>query len=82
MSDQKPSGMRGWSRGAVLTVAVVTAVATAAIAEANCRRCHEPVVQAMGTPAHNGSRDISCIRCHGSVGHMQLAATSVAEPSR
>jgi cytochrome c nitrite reductase small subunit len=53
-----------------------------AIAEANCRRCHEPVVQAMGTPAHAGSRDISCIRCHGSVGHMQLAATSVAEPSR
>ena len=32
MSDQKPSGMRGWSRGAVLTVAVVTAVGTAAIA--------------------------------------------------
>ena len=39
-----------------------------AIAEANCRRCHEPVVQTMGTPAHAGSRDISCIRCHGSVG--------------
>jgi cytochrome c nitrite reductase small subunit len=52
------------------------------IAEANCRRCHDPVVQTMGTPAHAGSRDISCIRCHGSVGHMQLAATSVAEPSR
>ena len=32
MSDEKPSGMRGWSRGAVLTVAVVTAVGTAAIA--------------------------------------------------
>ena len=32
MSDQKPSGMRGWSRSAVLTVAVVTAVGTAAIA--------------------------------------------------
>src|SRR4029453_14481953 len=31
------------------------------IAEANCRRCHEPVVQAMGTPDHAGSRDISCI---------------------
>ena len=52
------------------------------IAEANCRRCHEPIVQAMGTPAHVGSRDISCIRCHGSVGHMELGATNVAEASR
>ena len=53
-----------------------------AIAEANCRRCHEPVVQAMGTPAHIGPRDISCIRCHGSVGHLELAATNVADSSR
>ena len=50
-----------------------------AIAEANCRRCHEPVVQAMGTPAHAGSEDISCIRCHGSVGHVELYATNVAD---
>ncbi len=53
-----------------------------AIAEANCRRCHEPVVQAMGTPAHSGPRDISCVRCHGSVGHLELAATNVADSSR
>ncbi len=53
-----------------------------AIAEANCRRCHEPVVAAIGTPAHAGSRDISCIRCHGSVGHMELSATNVPEPPR
>ena len=53
-----------------------------AIAEANCRRCHEPVVEAMGTPAHAGSRDISCVRCHGSVGHMELAATNVADAWR
>jgi cytochrome c nitrite reductase small subunit len=52
------------------------------IAEANCRRCHEPIVQAMGTPAHVGSRDISCIRCHGSVGHMEFGATNVGEASR
>ena len=48
------------------------------IAEANCRRCHAGIVRAMGTPAHAGTPDISCIRCHGSVGHMELAATSTA----
>ena len=32
MSDQEPGGLRGWSRSAVLTVAIVTAVGTAAIA--------------------------------------------------
>jgi cytochrome c nitrite reductase small subunit len=48
------------------------------IAEANCRRCHEPVVAAMGTPAHAGTPDLSCVRCHGSVGHLELSATNVA----
>ena len=32
MRDQEPDGLRRWSRSAVLTVAIVTAVATAAIA--------------------------------------------------
>ncbi len=50
-----------------------------AITEANCRRCHAPVVQAMGTPSHAGSDAISCIRCHGSVGHLELFATNVAQ---
>ena len=50
-----------------------------AIAEANCRRCHDAIVQAMGTPAHAGSLEISCIRCHGSVGHVELYATNVAD---
>jgi cytochrome c nitrite reductase small subunit len=49
-----------------------------AIAEANCRRCHEPIVQAMGTPSHAGPDELSCIRCHGSVGHVELFATNVA----
>jgi cytochrome c nitrite reductase small subunit len=52
------------------------------VAEANCRRCHEAVVQAMGTPSHAGSDEISCIRCHSSVGHMEVGATSVAAAGR
>jgi cytochrome c nitrite reductase small subunit len=47
-------------------------------AEANCRRCHDAVVQAMGTPSRRASDEISCIRCHGSVGHAELFATNVA----
>jgi cytochrome c nitrite reductase small subunit len=57
---------------------ITASASTRKIAEDACRHCHEPVVQAMGTPAHAGSREISCIRCHGSVGHMELFATNVA----
>jgi len=52
------------------------------VVEGNCRRCHEAVVNAMGTPSHAGSDEISCIRCHSSVGHMELGATSVAAAGR
>jgi cytochrome c nitrite reductase small subunit len=52
--------------------------ASRAVVGANCRRCHEAVVLAMGMPSHAGSDEISCIRCHSSVGHMELGATSVA----
>jgi cytochrome c nitrite reductase small subunit len=59
----------------------IRATATSrSIAEANCRRCHGAVLEAMGTPAHAGSADVSCVRCHGSVGHMELSATNVAGP--
>jgi len=58
----------------------IRATATSrAIAEANCRRCHDEVVQAMGTPSHAGHDELSCIRCHGSVGHLELFATNVAD---
>ena len=48
-----------------------------AITEAACRRCHDDVVQAMGTPAHVSGDALSCIRCHSSVGHQELAAVSL-----
>ena len=53
------------------------------ITEAACRRCHDEVVQAMGTPAHAGSEPSSCVRCHGSVGHLELspvASSAAGEP--
>ena len=46
------------------------------ITERNCLRCHEDIVQAMGAPVHAGERDLSCIRCHSSVGHAELGAVS------
>jgi cytochrome c nitrite reductase small subunit len=49
------------------------------VVEQNCRRCHEPVVEAMGTPSHAGEGSPSCVRCHGSVGHAELSATNVAQ---
>lgn len=51
---------------------------TRGIVEANCRRCHEAIVQAMGASSPSGPDGVSCIRCHASVGHMELGATSVA----
>jgi cytochrome c nitrite reductase small subunit len=38
------------------------------IVEHNCRRCHEALVSVMSA-GHPESHDLSCIRCHGSVGH-------------
>lgn len=42
------------------------------VTEQACRHCHEDVVASMLAVAsgHGGERgDLSCIRCHGSVGH-------------
>jgi cytochrome c nitrite reductase small subunit len=48
-----------------------------AVTERACRHCHGEVVQAMiAREADPGGRDfVSCIRCHGSVGHKELSAT-------
>jgi cytochrome c nitrite reductase small subunit len=40
--------------------------ASAAVVEANCRRCHAPLVEDI---AHG--RDVACVRCHRSVGHLR-----------
>jgi cytochrome c nitrite reductase small subunit len=61
----------------------IRATATSrAIAEANCRRCHGEVIEAMGTPSHAGSAEVSCIRCHGSVGHLEFGASSLGPAGR
>lgn len=39
------------------------------IAEASCRKCHDEIVEAIET--HARSEELSCVRCHGSVGHMR-----------
>lgn len=38
------------------------------ITEASCRNCHQPIIEQID--AHAGSREMSCVRCHSSVGHM------------
>lgn len=39
-----------------------------AVTEASCRRCHAAVIQEID--AHADGEGISCLRCHGSVGHL------------
>jgi cytochrome c nitrite reductase small subunit len=47
------------------------------ITENACRFCHDAIVHSMGVPARaGGPDDVSCIRCHHSVGHLSLAAVS------
>jgi cytochrome c nitrite reductase small subunit len=53
------------------------------VAEKNCRHCHAAIVDAM-VGAHDDPHgdELSCIRCHGSVGHRELSATSLALDER
>lgn len=51
-----------------------------AITEQACRNCHVEVVQAMGTQSHREGDTLSCIRCHSSVGHLELSAVSLPFP--
>jgi len=38
------------------------------VVEHNCRGCHQSLVAAMSA-GHPDAHDLSCVRCHGSVGH-------------
>ena len=40
-----------------------------AVTEGACRDCHGPIVHALSA-AEGGAGDLSCVRCHGSVGHL------------
>jgi cytochrome c nitrite reductase small subunit len=51
-----------------------------AITERACRHCHEAIVQAIDHQRDEETA-MSCIRCHGSVGHLSLAPGSVARES-
>lgn len=46
------------------------------VVEGQCRHCHADIVRAMGTPTHAGAPDLSCVRCHSSVGHLEMGAVS------
>jgi cytochrome c nitrite reductase small subunit len=49
------------------------------IAEHACRKCHAELVSAMDG-GHEGADAVSCIRCHGAVGHPTLATSSGGRP--
>ena len=41
----------------------------AAVTEKACRKCHSEIVQAI--ESHRQSEQLSCIRCHSTVGHLE-----------
>jgi cytochrome c nitrite reductase small subunit len=40
------------------------------VTERACRGCHTEIVSAMTGGTHGGGSEVSCIRCHRSVGHL------------
>ncbi|MCI0447387.1 cytochrome c nitrite reductase small subunit [bacterium] len=39
------------------------------ITEKACRKCHQEIVEAI--EGHSASQQLSCVRCHNSVGHLE-----------
>jgi cytochrome c nitrite reductase small subunit len=61
----------GWHHSMAFTLGNIPDVIRArpesrAVVEANCRHCHADLVDSLG---HGG--DLSCVRCHASVGHLR-----------
>ncbi|HET7904013.1 MAG TPA: cytochrome c nitrite reductase small subunit [Candidatus Eisenbacteria bacterium] len=55
-----------------------------AVTEETCRHCHEEIVDAMvafDDDAHRPEDAVSCIRCHGAVGHPEFTAEGT-QPGR
>jgi cytochrome c nitrite reductase small subunit len=42
------------------------------VLEENCRRCHDPLVAEL-SPAGDAKHELSCVRCHATVGHGETA---------
>jgi cytochrome c nitrite reductase small subunit len=49
------------------------------VTENACRRCHGEISQAIDTGQHGDGREVSCLRCHNSVGHSE--STAALRPS-
>ena len=41
------------------------------VTENACRKCHSDIAEDIQGGAHGGSQQISCVRCHTSVGHLR-----------
>jgi cytochrome c nitrite reductase small subunit len=44
-----------------------------AILQANCLRCHEPMVSELVGDAHSSKGGVECVHCHANVGHGERA---------
>ena len=49
------------------------------VTESACRSCHDAIVQQIAGQHAGG--DLSCVRCHSSVGHYHFAAGVVSPPA-
>ena len=65
--------VHGWNHSLAFTTGrfhepIMIGEASRRVTEQACRRCHQDIVKAIDT-IHSDEDDLSCIRCHESVGH-------------